>query len=155
MAFSAIFRSTSAGNRLLLVPFSYTLGGMEAYLTSLTPSATTLCPGTTSTKSQRTKQFLSRPHDLYLFLSEGAELPNMAEAWRQHSLSPIGCLRSHTWLPAELATHFFIAIRIWVKYSITIQIIHLFKNWGLMWNRRNAEARSSVQQAISQLQISR
>ncbi len=80
MAFSVIFRSTSAGNRLLSVPFLYTLGGMEAYLTSLTPSATTPCLGTTPTKSQRTKQFLSLPHDLYLFLSEGAELLNMAEA---------------------------------------------------------------------------
>jgi hypothetical protein len=64
MAFSAIFKLTSAGNCLFLVPFLYFPSGMEAYLTPLTPSTTTLCPGTPLANSQCTKQFLSRPHGL-------------------------------------------------------------------------------------------
>jgi hypothetical protein len=41
---------------------------------------TTPSPGTPPTNSQRTKQFLSRSHDLWLFLSEGEELLTMATA---------------------------------------------------------------------------
>jgi hypothetical protein len=58
-------------------PFSYILVCMVAYLT---PSTTTTCPGTPPTNSQRTKQFFSSPHSLYLFLSEGVELLTKATA---------------------------------------------------------------------------
>jgi hypothetical protein len=49
-------------------------------------------PGTPPANSRRTKQFWSRPHSLYLFLSVGPELPTTAAAWRVASLSPIGRL---------------------------------------------------------------
>ncbi len=61
----------------LYMPFSYITGGMGAYLTPLTPSNTTPCPGTPLANS---RQFLSCPHSLQLFLSEGMELPTMAVA---------------------------------------------------------------------------
>ncbi len=83
---------------------------MGAYLPSLTPSTTAPCLGSPPANSQCTKQFLSRLHGLQLFLSEGAELLTMAEAWRQASLSPIGHLGSHIWLPAARLCTFLTAI---------------------------------------------
>jgi hypothetical protein len=62
--FSPIFKSISAGNRPFFSPFLYNLGGLEAYLTPLTTSTTTPCLGTSPANTQRTKQFLSRPHGL-------------------------------------------------------------------------------------------
>ncbi len=100
MAFSAIFKLISAGNHLFSAPFSCISASMGAYFSPLTPSTTTSCQGTHPTNSLCTKQFLSRLHSLWLFLSEGAEPLTMAAAWRQASLSPIGCLVSHIWLPA-------------------------------------------------------
>ncbi len=55
-------------------------------------STTTPGPGTPPANSRRTKQFWSRPHGLYIFLSEGPELLTTAAAWRVAPLSPIGCL---------------------------------------------------------------
>ncbi len=76
----------------LYIQFSYISGGMGVCLTPLTPSTATPCPGTPPANSRCTKQFLSHPHDLQLFLSEGAELPTMAVALCKASLSPIGHL---------------------------------------------------------------
>jgi hypothetical protein len=50
------------------------------HLPPLTPSTTTPCLDTPLTNSWRTKQFLSHPRDLQLFLSEGTELLTTATA---------------------------------------------------------------------------
>jgi hypothetical protein len=46
MASSATFKSLSVGNCLFLALFLHISAGMGAFLTPLTPSATTPCPGT-------------------------------------------------------------------------------------------------------------
>jgi hypothetical protein len=76
MVFSEIFTSISVLNRPFWRHFCMFQEAWKAYLTSLTPSTTTPWLGT----PQRTKQFLSHPHGLYLFLSEHAEMPTTAEA---------------------------------------------------------------------------
>jgi hypothetical protein len=63
MAFSAIYKTNSAGNHLFFT-VSYISSSMGAYLTLLTPSTTAPCPGTAPANSRLTKQFLSRPHGL-------------------------------------------------------------------------------------------
>ncbi len=45
-------------------------------MTSMNVSTTTPGPGTPLANSRRAKQFWSRPHDLYLFLSVGLEPPD-------------------------------------------------------------------------------
>jgi hypothetical protein len=58
--FLAIYKPESARKRPFFSPFWYISGSMGAYLTPLTPSNTTSCPGTPPANSQHTKQFLSR-----------------------------------------------------------------------------------------------
>jgi hypothetical protein len=82
-------------NRLFLCPFCIFPAAWKAYMT---PSTTTPGSDSTPANSQCTRQFWSRPHSLYLFLSVGVELPTTAVAWRRASLSLIGHLRRHTWL---------------------------------------------------------
>jgi hypothetical protein len=50
--------------KMEFLPFSYISGGMGVYLTPLTPSTTTLRPGTPPANSRRTEQFLSHPRGL-------------------------------------------------------------------------------------------
>ncbi len=49
---------------------------LKVYMTSWNLSTTTPGPGTHPASSQRTKQFWSRPHGLYLFLNVGPEPAN-------------------------------------------------------------------------------
>ncbi len=67
------------------------------------------------TNSQCTKRILSRPHGLLLFLSESAELPTTAAAWRKGSLSPIGCLGGPIWLLAPRQHQFIWPPRLGLK----------------------------------------
>ncbi len=61
-------KSISVGNRLFLRRFCIFRAALKAYLTSLTPSTTTPCPGIPPANSQRTKQFFSHPHGLIYIL---------------------------------------------------------------------------------------
>jgi hypothetical protein len=85
-------------------------GWQVGLFASLTPSTTNPFPGTPSANSQRTKQFLSCPCGLYLFLSEGAEL--LTSTLPLSYLSP----RESYMTPSRTAAHFFTAIQIKVKF---------------------------------------
>jgi hypothetical protein len=62
--FSTIVNPKSAGNCLFSAPFFCILASFGAYLPVLTSSTTAPCPGTSPANIRRTKQFMSRLHDL-------------------------------------------------------------------------------------------
>jgi hypothetical protein len=64
MAFLAIFKSISAGNLPIFLPFLYILGGLEGLFDCFDTIHHHPWPGTPPTNSWSTKQFLSHPHGL-------------------------------------------------------------------------------------------
>jgi hypothetical protein len=91
MALLVIFKSISAGNWLFL-SISGGLEGLFDFFDSLHHHA--LARHSPANSRRTTKQFLSRPHSLKLFLSDGAELLATNAAGHRDYLSPIGRLRS-------------------------------------------------------------
>jgi hypothetical protein len=75
-AFSAIYRLKQARNRPVFCRFWLFRMAVKVYMTSMKLSTTTPGPGTPPANSRRAKQFWSRPHGLWLFLSVGPELPD-------------------------------------------------------------------------------
>ncbi len=95
MAFLDIFKGYKWGKPTDLPSFLYIPGGLAGLFDFFDTPHHHPGPCTPPANSWRIKHFLSRLRGLWLFLSEGVELPSKAAAWLGDSLSPIGRLRSH------------------------------------------------------------